>query len=62
MTVIGDCRGYQTMGSVVGPAQINNVVGFKTTRNLIGTDGIPISKRQVSLVLLRDRSKTPYIC
>ena len=35
------------MGSIVDPAQINNVVGFKPTRGLIGTDGaVPISKRQ----------------
>jgi amidase len=35
------------MGSVVESAQINNAVGFKPTRGLIGTDGaIPISKRQ----------------
>lgn len=35
------------MGSIVDPAQVNNVVGFKPTRGLIGTDGaIPISKRQ----------------
>ena len=35
------------MGSIVDPAQINNVVGFKPTRGLVGTDGaIPISKRQ----------------
>ncbi|KAI4244046.1 MAG: hypothetical protein L6R42_010572, partial [Xanthoria sp. 1 TBL-2021] len=39
--------GTETMGSVVDPAQINNVVGFKPTRGLVGTDGaIPISKRQ----------------
>jgi amidase len=37
----------QTTGSIVDPAQVNNVVGFKPTRGLIGTDGaIPISKRQ----------------
>ncbi|KAL8899812.1 MAG: hypothetical protein Q9207_006011, partial [Kuettlingeria erythrocarpa] len=36
-----------TMGSIVDPAQINNVVGLKPTRGLVGTDGaIPISKRQ----------------
>ena len=35
------------MGSIVDPAQINNVVGFKPSRGLVGTDGvIPISKRQ----------------
>ncbi|KUJ20268.1 amidase signature enzyme [Mollisia scopiformis] len=36
----------QTIGSIVDPAEIANVVGFKPTRGLIGTDGaIPISKR-----------------
>lgn len=35
------------MGSILDPAEINNVVGFKPTRGLIATDGaIPISKRQ----------------
>jgi amidase len=35
------------MGSIVDPAEVANVVGFKPTRGLIATDGaIPISKRQ----------------
>jgi amidase len=37
----------KTAGSIVFPAELNNVVGFKPTRGLIGTDGaIPISGRQ----------------
>ncbi|KUJ22181.1 putative amidase [Mollisia scopiformis] len=39
--------GTETWGSIVGPAELNNVVGFKPTRGLISTDGvIPISSRQ----------------
>ena len=35
------------MGSIIDPAEFNNVVGLKPTRGLIATDGtIPISKRQ----------------
>lgn len=35
------------MGSIVDPAEIANVVGFKPTRGLIARDGaIPISRRQ----------------
>lgn len=37
----------KTFGSIVDPAEIANVVGFKPSRGLIATDGaIPISKRQ----------------
>ncbi|KAK0110115.1 hypothetical protein ONS95_002770 [Cadophora gregata] len=43
----GAALGTETMGSIVDPAEIANVVGFKPTRGLIATDGaIPISKRQ----------------
>lgn len=38
---------HQTVGSIVDPAERNNVIGFKPTRGLIATDGmIPISSRQ----------------
>ncbi|KAF2259246.1 amidase signature enzyme [Lojkania enalia] len=39
--------GTETVGSILEPAELNNVVGFKPTRGFIGTDGtIPISRRQ----------------
>ncbi|KAF2971833.1 hypothetical protein GQX73_g1759 [Xylaria multiplex] len=39
--------GTETVGSIIDPAEINNVVGFKPTRGLIANDGvIPISNRQ----------------
>ncbi|KAF2762059.1 glutamyl-tRNA amidotransferase subunit A [Pseudovirgaria hyperparasitica] len=39
--------GTETWGSIMGPAEVNNVVGFKPTRGLVATDGtIPISSRQ----------------
>ncbi|KAI1357761.1 amidase [Xylaria arbuscula] len=37
----------KTFGSIMDPAEINNVVGYKPTRGLIANDGvIPISNRQ----------------
>ncbi|KAJ8132150.1 hypothetical protein O1611_g1472 [Lasiodiplodia mahajangana] len=39
--------GTETWGSVIDPAEINNIVGYKPTRGLIANDGvIPISNRQ----------------
>ncbi|PVH81088.1 amidase signature enzyme [Cadophora sp. DSE1049] len=39
--------GTETWGSIVDPAEIQNVVGLKPSRGLIGTDGaVPISKGQ----------------
>ncbi|KAI0099690.1 putative amidase [Nemania sp. FL0031] len=39
--------GTETFGSLIDPAEINNVVGYKPTRGLIANDGvIPISNRQ----------------
>ncbi|KAK3332679.1 glutamyl-tRNA amidotransferase subunit A [Cercophora scortea] len=39
--------GTETSGSIVEPAEFNNVVGFKPSRGLIANDGaIPISARQ----------------
>ena len=38
---------WWTFGSILDPAETNNVIGFKPSRGLIATDGaIPISKRQ----------------
>ncbi|KAI1737184.1 putative amidase [Xylaria scruposa] len=49
-TALGLCTaalGTETVGSILDPAEVNNVVGYKPTRGLIATDGaIPISKRQ----------------
>ncbi|RWA10549.1 hypothetical protein EKO27_g4556 [Xylaria grammica] len=39
--------GTETFGSIIDPAGMNNVVGYKPTRGLIANDGvIPISNRQ----------------
>ncbi|RDW67052.1 hypothetical protein BP5796_09801 [Coleophoma crateriformis] len=39
--------GTETTGSIIGPAETNNVIGFKPTRGLISTDAvIPVSIRQ----------------
>ncbi|KAK3682879.1 glutamyl-tRNA amidotransferase subunit A [Podospora appendiculata] len=39
--------GTETSGSIVEPAEFNNVVGFKPSRGIIGNDGaVPISGRQ----------------
>ncbi|TVY82555.1 putative amidase [Lachnellula suecica] len=46
----GAALGTETMGSIVDPAEIANVVGFKPSRGLIGTDGaIPISKDKMTV-------------
>ena len=45
--LIGDANDRKTVGSILAPAERNNVVGFKPSRGLIGNDGaIPISSRQ----------------
>lgn len=38
---------FKTFGSILQPAEVNNIVGLKPSRGLIGNDGsIPISSRQ----------------
>ncbi|KAF2009003.1 amidase signature enzyme [Aaosphaeria arxii CBS 175.79] len=39
--------GTETSGSIRGPVELSNVIGFKPSRGLIGTDwAIPILSRQ----------------
>ncbi|KAK4643233.1 hypothetical protein QC761_0065700 [Podospora bellae-mahoneyi] len=39
--------GTETFGSILEPAELNNVIGLKPSRGLIANDGtIPISARQ----------------
>ncbi|KAI1157832.1 amidase [Nemania serpens] len=49
-TALGLCTaaiGTETFGSIIDPAEMNNVVGYKPTRGLVANDGvIPISNRQ----------------
>ncbi|KAI1408046.1 putative amidase [Hypoxylon sp. FL1857] len=49
-TALGLCTaalGTETFGSILEPAELSSVVGFKPSRGLIGNDGaIPISSRQ----------------
>ncbi|PVH86782.1 amidase signature enzyme [Cadophora sp. DSE1049] len=55
--------GTETWCSILGPAELNNVVGFKPIRGLISTDGIiPISSRQdVIGILTRTVKDAAYL-
>ncbi|KAK4141225.1 amidase [Dichotomopilus funicola] len=47
LTLCTAAIGTETVGSILAPAERNNVVGFKPSRGLIANDGaIPVSSRQ----------------